>query len=102
MFGRKKIRKLEETVSELKLSFGYLKDMLEAAQDVIKQNQRQGAEQAKAFDEKLSRLEETVKQVGEERNVEGAVPYEKKNGSKELSSEQIMDEWLNGKKAGDR
>lgn len=108
MFGRKKIRKLEEEVTELKLSFGYLKDMLEAAQDVIKQNQRQGVEQAKAFDEKfialkrkIAELEEKAKQTYDELNEKARATDKDRDSEKAVPMSQVMDEWLNGKKAGE-
>ncbi len=107
MFGRKKIRELEDKVLELDAKLSIVEGLLEVSQEVIKKNQRRCAEQAKDFEDKLITLKRNIAEL--ENSVADLLKKENAQSSlgqtedkKEASYSQVMDEWLNGKRAGDK
>lgn len=108
MFGRRKIKELEDKVLELDAKLSIVEGLLEVSRGVIDKNQRRCVEQAKDFDEKLivlnrkiAELEEKAKQSYDELNEKARATDKDRDSEKAVPMSQVMDEWLNGKKAGE-
>ena len=108
MFGRKKTRELEKRLLDVEREYAYQAEKIKLLQEQAERLERRCSAQAKDFDEKLcllnrkiAELEEKAKQSYDELNEKARATDKDRDSEKAVPMSQVMDEWFNGKKAGE-